>query len=305
MTLRSTHVWMKGRYMAILSHNEEPFAAIEFMYDGTTVMPGTEHQLGQTDVEYMLIKHVGPNNELRWYDVCRFSGMAEAKTQLIQAYCRRDFDALCQEYGMSLRCTHRYAVITAPTDCSCYRLAELLPRYLHFGTSETDLISCRRYGADDIRDTFIDQQDKTVVLTDIGALSTIGNDKIDEVEKAIEDMTEPHTILFVGTKEEVTQLCRQSSIIAKALADAPRFNLTYPSTAELVDKLHSCLCNERLVLSSESEDAMAHRVMQKPQTSIDTTMLTVIEADDIDAAAHLYAPTQPQVCLRPRIGFVA
>lgn len=50
MTLRSTHVWMKGRYMAILSHNEEPFAAIEFMYDGTTVMPGTEHQLGQTDV---------------------------------------------------------------------------------------------------------------------------------------------------------------------------------------------------------------------------------------------------------------
>ena len=50
---------------------------------------------------------------------------------------------------------------------------------------------------------------------------------------------------------------------------------------------------------------MAHRVMQKPQTSIDTTMLTVIEADDIDAAAHLYAPTQPQVCLRPRIGFVA
>lgn len=50
VTLRSTHVWMKGRYMAILSHNEEPFAAIEFMYDGTTVMPGTEHQLGQTDV---------------------------------------------------------------------------------------------------------------------------------------------------------------------------------------------------------------------------------------------------------------
>lgn len=262
VTLRSTHVWMEGRYTAILSHNEEPIAAIEFVYDGAAVMPCTVRQLSQTDVEYMLMKHVIRNNELRWYDVCRFSGMAEAKSQLIQAYCRRDFDALCQEYGISLRCPHRYAVITAPTDCSCYRLAELLPRYLHFGTSETDLISCRRYRADDIRDAFIDQQDKTVALTDIGALSTTGNDKIGEVEKAIEDMTEPHTILFVGTREEVSQLCRQSPIITKALAGAPRFDLTYPSIAELVDELHSSLCNERLVLSPESENAIAHQVME-------------------------------------------
>ena len=262
ITLRSTHVWMKGRYTTILSHNEEPFAAIEFIYDGAAVMTGIVRKLEKSDVEYMLMKRVSCNDELRWYDVCRFSGMAEAKPQLIQAYCRRDFNVLCQEYGMSLRCTHRYAVITAPTDCSCYRLAELLPRYLHFGTSETDLISCSRYGADDIRDAFIDQQDKTVALTDIGALSTIGNDKIDEVEKAIEDMTEPHSLIFVGTREEISQLCRQSSIVAKALADAPRFDLTYPSTAELVDELHSSLRNERLELSPESENVMAHQVME-------------------------------------------
>jgi histidinol-phosphate/aromatic aminotransferase/cobyric acid decarboxylase-like protein len=107
---------------------------------------------------------VAGDDELRWYDVHRFDGMGEVKLDLVRHFCRRDFDALCREYGLSLRGVHRYAVITSPTTCSAYRLAEVLPRYLHFPFSKVELISCSRYSAEDIMSFFDDKEIDAMVL---------------------------------------------------------------------------------------------------------------------------------------------
>ena len=172
VTLRSERIWMEGMYRVLLSHGGEPFAVAEFQYDGKASMPCKVRSIGDSDVEYQLLTRVASDDELRWYDVHRFDGMGEVKLDLVRHFCRRDFDALCQEYGMSLRGVHRYAVITAPTMCSAYRLAEVLPRYLHFSLSKVDLISCNRYTAEDINGafSFVYIEDKAMGLTDIGAL---------------------------------------------------------------------------------------------------------------------------------------
>ncbi len=201
VTLRSRRIWMEGMYHVLLSHNGEPFAVAEFQYDGAPSMPCQVRSIGVSDVEYQLLTRVAGDDELRWYDVHRFDGMGEVKLDLVRHFCRRDFDALCREYGLSLRGVHRYAVITAPTTCSAYRLAEVLPRYLHFPFSKVELISCSRYSAEDISGalSFSYIEDKEVALTDIGALTTQqGREKLHEVEQAIEDGEREFCILFVG-----------------------------------------------------------------------------------------------------------
>lgn len=277
VTLRSRRIWMEGMYHVLLSHNGEPFAVAEFQYDGAPSMPCQVRSIGVSDVEYQLLTRVAGDDELRWYDVHRFDGMGEVKLDLVRHFCRRDFDALCREYGLSLRGVHRYAVITAPTTCSAYRLAEVLPRYLHFPFSKVELISCSRYSAEDISGalSFSYIEDKEVVLTDIGALTTQqGREKLHEVEQAIEDGEREFCILFVGKQEEMERLCRHSSVVAKAVEGAPRFDLAHPSVAERVEMLRSCVSEEELALSPEAEDALARQVMRHADELLDW------EADD-------------------------
>ena len=270
VTLRSRRIWMEGTYHVLLSHNGEPFAVAEFQYDGAPSMPCRVRSIGSQDMEYQLLTRVVGDDELRWYDVHRFDGMAEAKIDLVKCYCRRDFDALCREYGLSLRGVHRYAVITAPTTCSAYRLADVLPRYLHFSPSEVDLISCSRYKAEDISNTFSSMEDKVVALTDVGALTTRrGREKLLEVEQAIEDAEHACHILFIGKREEMERLCQHSPVVAKAVAGVPRFDLAHPSVAEKVDKLRGYVSDEELVLSPETEDALARQVMEHADELLD------------------------------------
>ena len=265
VTLRSERIWMEGMYRVLLSHGGEPFAVAEFQYDGKASMPCKVRSIGDSDVEYQLLTRVAGDDALCWGDVHRFDGVGEAKMDLVRNYCRRDFDALCQEYGMSLRGVHRYAVITAPTMCSAYRLAEVLPRYLHFSLSKVDLISCNRYTAEDINGAFSFAyiEDKAMGLTDIGALMTRqGREKLREVEQAIEDVERTCHILFVGQREEIELLCQHSPVVAKALAGAPRFDLSHPSVAERVEVLRRYVGNENLVLSPETENALALQVVE-------------------------------------------
>ena len=270
VTLRSRRIWMEGTYHVLLSHNGEPFAVAEFQYDGAPSMPCRVRSIGSQDMEYQLLTRVVGDDELRWYDVHRFDGMAEAKIDLVKCYCRRGFDALCREYGLSLRGAHRYAVITAPTKCSAYRLAEVLPRYLHFASSEVDLISCSKYKAEDISSAFSCMENKVVALTDVGALTTRrGREKLHEVELAIEDAEHACHILFIGRQEEMERLCKHSSVVAKAVSGVPRFDLAHPSVAERVEMLRSCVSDECLVLSPEAEDALARQVMTNADELLD------------------------------------
>ena len=275
VTLRSRRIWMEGMYHVLLSHNGEPFAVAEFQYDGAPSMPCRVRSIGVSDVEYQLLTRVAGDDELRWYDVHRFDGVGEVKLDLVRHFCRKDFYALCREYGLSLRGVHRYAVITAPTTCSAYRLADVLPRYLHFLLERVDLISCRKYKPDDLNGAFSFSyiEDKVVGLTDLASL-TARRDKLYEVEQAIENTEHACYILFVGKQDEVERLCQLSPIVAKALAGAPRFDLAHPSVAERVEMLRSCVSEEELALSPEAEDALARQVMRHADELLDW------EADD-------------------------
>ena len=275
VTLRSRRIWMEGMYHVLLSHNGEPFAVAEFQYDGAPSMPCRVRSIGVSDVEYQLLTRVAGDDELRWYDVHRFDGVGEVKLDLVRHFCRKDFYALCREYGLSLRGVHRYAVITAPTTCSAYRLADVLPRYLHFPLERVDLISCRKYKPDDLNGAFSFSyiEDKVVGLTDLASL-TARRDKLYEVEQVIENTEHACYILFVGKQDEVERLCQLSPIVAKALAGAPRFDLAHPSVAERVEMLRSCVSEEELALSPEAEDALARQVMRHADELLDW------EADD-------------------------
>jgi len=277
VTLRSKRIWMEGMFHVLLSHNGEPFAVAEFRYDGASSMPCRVRSLGVSDVEYQLLTRVVMDDDLRWSDVHRFDGVGEVKLDLVRHFCRRDFYALCRENELSLRGVHRYAVITAPTTCSAYRLAEVLPRYLHFPYVGVDLISCRKYKPDDLNSAFSFSyiEDKVVVLTDLVSLTARqGREKLNEVEQAIENAEHACYIFFVGKQDEVEQLCQHSPIVAKALAGAPRFDLAHPSVAERVEMLRSYVSEEDLVLSPKVEDALARQVIEHADDLLDW------EADD-------------------------
>lgn len=275
VTLRNKQIWMEGMYHVLLSHNGEPFAVAEFQYDGAPLMPCRVRSIGVSDVEYQLLMRVATDDDLHWHDVHRFDGVGEVKLDLVRHFCRKDFYALCREYGLSLRGVHRYAVITAPTTCSAYRLADVLPRYLHFPLERVDLISCRKYKPDDLNGAFSFSyiEDKVVGLTDLASL-TARRDKLYEVEQAIENTEHACYILFVGKQDEVERLCQLSPIVAKALAGAPRFDLAHPSVAERVEMLRSHVSEEELVLSPAAEDALARQVMRHADELLDW------EADD-------------------------
>lgn len=275
VTLRSRRIWMEGMYHVLLSHNGEPFAVAEFQYDGAPSMPCQVRSIGVSDVEYQLLTRVATDDDLHWHDVHRFDGVGEVKLDLVRHFCRKDFYALCREYGLSLRGVHRYAVITAPTTCSAYRLADVLPRYLHFSLERVDLISCRKYNPDDLNGAFSFSyiEDKVVGLTDLASL-TARRDKLYEVEQAIENTEHACYILFVGKQDEVERLCQLSPIVAKAVEGAPRFDLAHPSVAERVEMLRSCVSEEELALSPEAEDTLARQVMRHADELLDW------EADD-------------------------
>ena len=275
VTLRSRRIWMEGMYHVLLSHNGEPFAVAEFQYDGAPSMPCRVRSIGVSDVEYQLLTQVATDDDLHWHDVHRLDGVGEVKLDLVRHFCRKDFYALCREYGLSLRGVHRYAVITAPTTCSAYRLADVLPRYLHFPLERVDLISCRKYKPDDLNGAFSFSyiEDKVVGLTDLASL-TARRDKLYEVEQAIENTEHACYILFVGKQDEVERLCQLSPIVAKAVEGAPRFDLAHPSVAERVEMLRSCVSEEELALSPEAEDTLARQVMRHADELLDW------EADD-------------------------
>lgn len=257
LTLRGEQIWSEGEYFIVLSHNGEPYALLQFRYDGSAKMVCTTRRLDAHDVEYMLVKKVETDKVLKWHNVSPVPGMAKAKPRLVDAYCRKDFDALCLEYGLPLLRSQRYASIVAPVSLNAERLAVELPYLLHFKAKETYPISCMKYSAEEIRESFDEETDSTIVLCDIAAL--VG-DKLKEVETVMQCRSMECHVIFVGNEEELAQLCRMSPIVSEALAASPRFDLTWPSAAEMTETLRSEIRKAGFTFSPEAEDTLARQV---------------------------------------------
>ena len=258
VTLRSERIWSAGEYFVVLSHNCEPFVLFQFNFNGAAVTECSVRQLCASDTEYMLVKRVETDKDLKWYNVDCLPGMASVKPSLIRAFCRKDFDALCMEYNLPLLRSHRYAVITSPIFLTSGILVSELPYLLHFGTLETNTISCQRYSVEDIYETFEEEKENTIALCDISAL--VG-DKLKAIEAIMQNRSSVCHIIFLGNEDELVKLCNSSHIISEALADSPRFDLTWPSVAETLETFRSEIQEKGFVFTSEAEDALAKQVM--------------------------------------------
>ena len=257
ITLRGERIWTEGEYFIVLSHNSEPYALLQFHYDGSAEMECTVRQLTAHDVEYMLVKKVEPDKELKWHNVDPIPGMAKAKPCLVHTYCSKDFDALCLEYNLPLLRSQRYASIVAPISLNAERLAVELPYLLHFKAKENYSISCKNYTAEEIREAFIEETDSTIVLCDIAALK---GEKLREVETVMQSRSKECHIIFVGNEEELAQLRKDSKTVSEALAAFPRFDLTWPSAAEMLETLRSEIRKAGFTFAPEAEDALARQV---------------------------------------------
>jgi hypothetical protein len=110
------------------------------------------------------------------------------------------------------------------------------------------------------------------------------------------------------TADELMQICCKLFDENQYILTSEAETLLKSVIERMVKSKDRYFCNARWakqLVESGILPAMAQRVMQKTQSPIDATNLTVTEGDDIEAAALLYSPIQPQVRLRPRIGFVA
>ena len=257
ISFRSKRIWTEGKYFIVLSHNGEPYVSLHFHYEGKAITACEVHLLSPSDKEYMLVKKVEVDKTLQWNEISRIHGMADVRSQLVDFYCRNDFDSLCIKYNLPLLRSHRYAAVCSPMRSNANRLAEALSRLLHFRTSGTHTFSCQRCSIDDIREVFDEDNDHTVILHDISAL--IGS-KLQEVESIMQVYTHSCHIIFVGSEREFEQLCKYSQVISDALTESPRFTLTMPSVAETIDTLRLLIEKEHFKFAPETEDALCHQV---------------------------------------------
>ena len=159
------------------------------------------------------------------------------------------------------------------------------------------------------------------------------------IEALLPVMADPHSdmiVIFAGYADEMERLMKvnpglkgrfahhlhfedytadELMQIGYNLLEAYQYVLTDEACEQFRDVVMRTLqckdahfCNARWVkqfVESGMLPAMARRVMQTPHEFDNRELYTTIEEVDILAAARIYAPQQPKIQLRSRIGFVA
>ena len=259
---RWSKIWMAGRYTAILMYNREPFAAIDFSYQGKTVTPCTCRPLSAQDVAY----HVAKNNRATDGNtpelLHKCIGLARLTPYLTNLLRISEYNRFCENQQLAALKVNPYVSISSLTTFRAKQVAFCLPKLSGYQISEYKQTDCAQWVKDEAPESLLESRKEVAfTLYNVGILcSEKGAGCLAALESAVKETGVYWALTLCGTADEIKRLFAISPTLEQYVCPEYRIQIGLPSAAEVVHLMQDQLGEAGISLDSEAENRLALQV---------------------------------------------
>lgn len=277
-TIRSGLIWLDGNYTAVLSHNRQPFYALDFtLWQGVAVRCGG-YALQPYEVEHQAeLLSFAPGHV--WKSLCNLPGAERSKRRLLEQRRRNTLNRLRAAHDMEPIGYNAHYWVTGP-DLSQRRnlvwdITDLLEvnqrgaavqidaRQLVAGKTEEEVCN-------DLLLELADCEQKTVVLTGLDVLvdHAYGRMMRTLLTGKLRNGSEEWSLILVGTPAETGALQEAAPELAAFFPEENRLTVEGAAPDEAVWLIQQSLAKEKLALSHPAETQLAAYFCGAPADSL-------------------------------------
>lgn len=266
-TIRTERIWMHGNYFAVLFHNDEPFARIDFNWNGGSVAITSHRHIGPMTAEYMLVKPAEEYSS-EWERIRELPGTTAIKWKLLEQAARNELDKLRSRYRLTRWESNMNFILTGPDNTIRKELAERIPYVLN-----TDLRGIKTVRAGELADSgsptdpyeklnaLLNEKPALVCLSGLDALQFgTGHTIVQKLREAMTDEVAPLSLALSGSPAEISRLFDSAPGLEKFFPPENRWDMQTPTLHEFILTLQKRLKTFTLELSSEAQAEICARL---------------------------------------------
>lgn len=155
--LHPDKIWLAGAYRAVLSCDGEPYACLDFQYEGRVKTSCGCRPLAEDEDARWIVGHLEQVRDNNWGYIREFNGLSAVLPRLVGLSRMNGFNRLCRQQGMHELRLNACLALTAPSLLESRRLACLLPDFLEWEEAERVQIDCsdrEKWATDAVYETF-------------------------------------------------------------------------------------------------------------------------------------------------------
>lgn len=259
--LHPDKIWLAGAYRAVLSCDGEPYACLDFQYEGRVKTSCGCRSLAEDEDARWIVGRLEQVRDNNWGYIREFNGLSAVLPRLVGLSRMNGFNRLCRQQGMHELRLNACLALTAPSLLESRRLACLLPDFLEWEEAERVQIDCsdrEKWATDAVYETFFYREDKQFIVYHLPALmEPSGKRLLDQLKKLVADRTTFSMFVLCGSGEEVEALFRFSPELAACFEADSRFSIGVPSWQDIVYAVCGLVKDTSLCFSVQAEHAFA------------------------------------------------
>lgn len=268
LTVHSEKMWVDGNYFAILSHNNEPFVRIDFLWEGSTCTISRCKKIHPGLCEYLLLKP-SEDTSCEWEGIRELPGVTEIKWRLLERAHQNQLDRIRSRYNLAQWKCNTNFIITGPDNSTRNELAERMPclygKMRRAKSVQASTLIESKNVADPYEEvTSLLQECKyaTVNLFGLDALQ-FGNGRviIQKLRNAMTDEANGNfSLCLSGTQEEIARFFEGTPEMRKLFSEENRFDMQSPTLQEFIYILQDKLKDFDLYLSPDAQLELAGKL---------------------------------------------